>query len=112
MAKLSPAQQKIMDKATKEIDNARECATFEEYFINHLAWRFNGRYNTPEKMKANDKEGWDLHNKYYEKLKVGITLTMCNSKSLAKLEQFGLIEIIFDSTGQTTGIDEIKVLNY
>lgn len=110
--KLSEAQTRVIEKAKRDIDMARECATYEEYFMKYEAPHCNAAYNTPEKFKARDIDSWNYYKKYWEEHKDGIVLTHCNSRTLVKLEQYGLIEIITDSNGQEYGIDKIKVLNY
>jgi len=50
--------------------------------------------------------------KYWEEHRNGIVLTHCNSRTLAKLEEYGLIKIIEDSNGEQFGIDTVQVLNY
>lgn len=111
-----------MDKAKKDIDYART-----HDFLHWIA-----------KAHADDLEkDWDSHpnpyitnesvrkrveeyalkadewwHKRYEEERNGHVLATCNSRTLAKLEQMGLIEIIYDSKGTSYGIDHIKVLNY
>ena len=110
--KLSKAQEWVMKKAYSDVDKARACETYEEYFINVLSKDFNGAYDTPEKMQAKDPELYDMYREFYEKEKAGIVLTQANSRTLVKLEQLGLIKIIHDSNGCHYGIDKIEVLNY
>lgn len=110
--KLSKAQAEVLETAKREIDGARRCETFDEYFVNNEARGFNSSCNTPEKYKAKYPEDWEELKKYWESKKNGIVLTHCNSKTIQKLEKLGLIEIIEDSCGQYFGIDKIKVLNY
>lgn len=110
--KLSEAQTRVIEKAKRDIDLARECDTYEEYFMKYEAPHCNAAYNTPEKFKAKDLDSWNWYKKGWEDHKDGIVLTHCNSRTLVKLEQYGLIEIITDSNGQEYGIDKIKVLNY
>ena len=102
MKKLSKAQQEVMDKAKKDIDDARKME-YPEWLISHV----NIRKNSLEKCVAEGylKDSW-------EERRNGFALTMCNSRTLKKLEEFGLIEIIEDTNGQHCGIDVIKVLNY
>jgi len=110
--KLSAAQEKILTQAKKEIDEARSYETFEDYFLNEYAPHMNGDYDTPEKYKTRDYNGYKYYEKYWTDLKNAIVLTHCNSRSLKKLESLGLIEIIEDSTNQNYGIDVVKILNY
>jgi hypothetical protein len=111
MVKLSKAQQKTITDAKEEINKARSYNTFEEYFINELAKGYNTSYNTPEKYKKQDIEGYNKLKKYWENKKQGIVLTQSKTETLKRLELLNLIEIINISI--TSGrIDTIKVLNY
>lgn len=110
--KLSEAQNKVLEIAHIEIDEARKFDTYEEYFMKYESMYKNASYNTPEKYKAKDPEGWKRYKKYWENRRNGIVLTHCNSRTLWKLEELGYIKIINDSCGQYTGIDTIQILNY
>lgn len=110
--KLSAAQQKVMDKAYKDIQAARECATVEEWFIKYIASIYNSDYNTPEKQKEKNINRWNnVIVKAYNDRRQGIVLTHCSSKTLEKLEKLGLIKICHDSKGEHYGIDEIQILD-
>lgn len=102
MKKLSKAQQAVMDQAKKDIDDARKME-YPEWLESHSSIR----KDCLEKYVAEGylKDSW-------EERKTGVVLTHCNSKTLVKLEEMGLIEIIRDSNGDTYGIDIVKVLNY
>ena len=110
--KLSKAQEKVLSGAKMDIDKARACETFEEYFNKHLGPRMNHLYDTPDKYMARDMKNWNRMRKYWEMDKEGIVLTHCSSKTIEKLEKLGLIEILYDSNGEYWGMDRIKVLNY
>ena len=97
MTKLSAAQEKVLRDAKANIDKARN-QTFEEWLPMPM-----DRYS-PEKL-----EWWKDQ---YERERSGIALAYCNTKTIKKLESLGLIEIVYDSTGETFGLDEIKVLGY
>jgi len=107
---LSKTQQQVMEKAKREIDEARTYETYEEYFLatNHC----NNDYNTPDKYKEKDLNGWEGSKAYWHWVREAKVLTHCNSKTLEKLEKLGLIEILKLTTGEHYGIDLIKVLNY
>lgn len=109
--KLSKAQKEILDKVTRKITEARSCSTFEEYFTQFLAPRYNSGYNTPEKYQSQDPEGWEREKEYWKNLLKGITLTYCNTKTIQKLETLGYIEILEDANRVRYGVDTIKVLN-
>lgn len=123
--KLSKAQTEVMNKAKADIDYART-----HDFIYWIAkatghnldvdWDSHPNpYFTNEQVRKDaeeiaekDANGDGYWLKRYEEVKNGTVLTSCNSRTLYKLEEYGLIEIIDDSTGQTYGIDRVKVLNY
>lgn len=112
MKKLSKAQEKVLNEAKAKIDLARKYDTFEEYFDNTKASYFPMYCNTAQKCKENNPENFEMYKEWWEKEREAIVLTSCNSRTLVKLQEFGLIEIIKDSNGQVYGIDTIKVLNY
>lgn len=112
MVKLSTAQQKVLDKGKSEIDRARQYGTYEEYFIAVEAGHWGPQYNTPEKFKMRDIDKWNIYKGYWEREKIGIVLTQCNSRTIQRLQELGYIEIIKDSKGQLHGIDRVKILNY
>lgn len=114
--KLSKAQQAVMDEAKKDIDIARS--------LDYPEWlkKTNSYYQVPSTASDDYKEMIEQKfieavdngelKEYWERAINGIVLTHCNSRTLAKLQEYGLIEIIRDSSGETFGIDTIKVLNY
>ena len=103
--KLSKAQMEVMADAKRQIDEARSMDYPEwlkhgnDYYEDHEdAWKkaiAEGRFK-----------------KYWENKRNGIALTHCNSRTLEKLEEYGLIKIIEDSKGEQFGIDTVQVLNY
>lgn len=122
--KLSKAQQKVIDDAKKDIDFARthslrewaakRCRRSEtdRIITNYSLYGYRTR---EEALKAMNEEIDKFINKYsesYENNKNGIVFTYCNSRTLAKLQKLGLIEILYDSEGEHFGIDTIKILNY
>ena len=114
--KLSKAQTEVMERAKKDIDKARamdypEWLRETDHYFQVPKWADGElkEYIDERWRKAVEEE---YHKKYWEDERNGIVLTHCNSRTLAKLEQLGLIEIIEDSNGQTFGIDTVKVLNY
>lgn len=108
--KLSAAQQKVMDIAHEEIRQARECDTVEEWFEKYKS-AFYGNITSKE-FKMQNENSWNaVYVENYEMNKKGIVLTMCNSKTLEKLSQLGLIEILHDSCGKAYGVDKIKILD-
>lgn len=99
--KLTPAQQKVIDKAKANIDNARTM-NFEEWLLK--VQHINVSVNSEIAQRLLE---------HYEEQKSAIVLTHCNSKTLEKLQSFGLIEIIHDSKNDTSYvIDKVKILNY
>ncbi len=103
--KLSKAQQTVLNKAKQDIDNARS-KDVAQWYKEHVA---GVQWLSYEKLLNDDKQYWK--NKHVQRCE-GIVLTSCNSRTLAKLQQYGLIEIIRDSNGERSGLDLIKVLDY
>lgn len=97
--KLSKAQQEILKNAKASIDKARE-----QDFLTFVGGNADYFKKDPG-LEAKCK-------KWYEDTKNGITEVACNSKTIKKLEELGLIKIIYDSNGEHYGRDIIKVLNY
>lgn len=104
-AKLTKAQNEVLEDAKKHIDKARTL-TYREWLIDMNSYYL---YHEDALEEAIQKQEYA---NYYENEKNGIVLTHCNSRTLKKLESLGYIEIIEDSTGESYGIDVIKVLNY
>ena len=121
--KLSAAQQKIIDTACKEIDFARTHTAFEwglkeryqvtkveesiiviKHNLYHMTRDEAIEYVTKEAIRYAT-----TYNYYYESEKNAQVLCQANSKTLKKLEELGLIEIIKDGR---SCIDTIKILNY
>lgn len=110
--KLSKAQERVMQDAKQKIDNARACETFEEYFTKYIAPYNNGAWKTIESYQTKDPEALSHYIQFWNNEKDGIVLCEADSRTIRKLEEFGLIKIIYDSVGESYGIDTIKVLNY
>lgn len=97
--KLSKAQMKVIEWMKYRIDDARNndiktWAGGNWDYIHHPGYL--------EKLE-----------KLYEEERNGIVGSIrCNSKTLTKLEELGLIEIIYDSNGEHDGVDKAKLLNY
>lgn len=118
--KLSKAQQQVMDHLKEQIDYARnndymhfvgKCigknleTNWDEHPNPHLT---NESILETVKERAEGEYWKDA----YEERKNGIALVTCNSRTLYKLVEYGLIEIVEDSNGESYGIDKVKVLNY
>lgn len=113
--KLSKAQAEVLEELKNGIDVARSLS-YPEWLVK------NQGYETPDwaddelrkfceerlKKAVERKELYE----YYENKRNAITLIRCNSRTLKRLEALGLIEIVYDSTGEDYGIDTVKVLNY
>ena len=110
--KLSKAQERVMQDAKQKIDNARACETFEEYFTKHIAPYNNGAWKTIESYQTKDPEALAHHIQFWNNEKDGTVLCEADSRTIRKLEELGLIKIIYDSTGDALGSDTIKLLNY
>lgn len=103
--KLSNAQAKVLERAKKDIDEARS--------MNFYDWMRKSSY----RRDMTDDEIDNIHDiewyrEYYEQNKSGIAYTYCNGKTIEKLEKLGLIEIIYNGTNKRNPIDHVKVLNY
>ena len=133
MKKLSNAQAKFMENAKEKIDYAREhdfihwLSNMNGYDLDRDWDKVPNPYLTNETVWESAKElaekADEWWKKAYENEKNGIVLipcrsrrserfAYCNSKTLAKLAEYGLIEIIYDSNSQEYGVDKVKVLNY
>ena len=117
--KLSKAQQAVMDDAREQIDRARRFERMIDWYMDDDYWRNRGKsaeevieYLKSRTFGFEDYNGYDYYEKAWQDRKNGIALTMCNSRTLYKLQEMGLIEIVEDSKGATYGIDKVKVLNY
>lgn len=110
--KLSKAQQEVMQKARQCIDRARACETFEEYYEKYEAPHIGKAYRNPDNLKRMSPDYYENILKGYHDECNAIVGTHCNTRTLRKLEELGLIVILYDSTGQAVGLDKIKVLNY
>lgn len=121
--KLSKTQEKVLEKVKQDIDYAREhdflhWVSKAQGFDLDIDWdKHPNKHLTNElilnqahELVENDTDGY--WKSTYEKRKSGIALVRCNTRTLKKLEEFGLIEIIHDSTGEPVGVDVVKVLNY
>lgn len=120
--KLSKAQAEVMEQAKKDIDYARSHDFLHWISKAHgydldVDWDSHpNKHLTNARVLADAEEyvrkdtGWWRNR--YEAERAGEVLTHCNSKTLAKLEQMGLVEIVFDSKGTSYGIDHVRVLNY
>lgn len=111
MTKLSKAQQKVLDKAKKDIDEARS-KSFYDWFKEH-SWSGFSDYSDEEiEEHLNKKDKNNFWKSLYNDNKNGIAHTHCNGKTIYKLESLGLIEIIRDGTNKVYGYDFVKVLGY
>lgn len=103
--KLSKAQEKVMENAKRQIDEARS--------MDYPEWLMHGN-----DYYEDHKDAWvkavseGRFKEYWENNRNGIVLTRCNSRTLAKLEEYGLIKIIEDSKGEQFGVDTVQILNY
>lgn len=107
--KISAAQQKVIDNAKQQIDLARTFKTFEERWTRYAA---NVGY-TPEEYARRNPVMYRAEKMWWEGAVQAIALVHCNSRTLDKLAQAGLIEIVHDSRNDRGyGVDSIKLLNY
>ena len=87
--KLTAAQEKILNKAKRDIDEARACETYEEYAYNHNHY-WQGRYTLEEArelIKENDIEADNFYSNLYEECKRGNALVTANTRTIKKLEE-------------------------
>lgn len=119
--KLSKAQEKVMEKATKEIEFARS-VSFHDWVRKNVLFRIGENRGFEFPTDKTDEEidalfetkmgGRERYEKRYADIVNGIVDTYrVSSTTLRKLQSLGLIEIIVDSCGQPYGFDTIKVLN-
>ena len=123
--KLSRAQSKVMEEAKRKIDFARTHSLREwaeqqtnitPEFVQRQIELGKNRRSEEETRQIYDncvRDYMNNYGRYYEDCKRCIVLCSCvNSRSLQKLESLALIKIMYDSSGESVGIDTIKVLNY
>ena len=110
--KLSKAQAEVMSQAKKDIDLARSL-DYPEWLktTNHVFQNDNDNEYWAKRYEEAVSSGY--LKEYWEVERKGQVLTHCNSKTLYKLQELGLIEILYDSKGDGgSGIDRVQVLNY
>lgn len=123
--KLTKAQTELLNRMTAKIDFARTHTLTEwaqkrkgytEEKIDRMIKSSELYRKTPEEMRtiiANEISNYaEAYADYYNEERNAIINVTCNSKPLKKLEEYGLIEILYDSTGTGFGLDTVKVLNY
>lgn len=116
--KLSKAQITVIENAKARIDFART-HDFYDWYRNGSSW-FANKSNEEidawlRKMDETDHKigGTEYYYQKYEWNRNGIDyLCHASSKTIIKLEELGLIEIIKDSNGEIYGFDHIRILNY
>lgn len=107
--KLSAAQQKVLDTARKEIQEAREATGLDDWYTRYCKY-YSHNY-TLNKLEEDCPENFKLVVDAYNKRLNGIVLTQASGPTIRKLESLGLIKILNDTTG--TGsyrFDTIRVL--
>lgn len=114
--KLSKAQQMVIDTAKERIDFAR-AHTFYEWYRRDSHWSIQEMTDEEIDAHLGKVQEYIGSKKYYEERynmnRDGIDyLCRANSKTIKKLEDLGLITIIYDSNGETYGFDRIKINNY
>ena len=118
MAKLSKAQQEVLDNAKERIDYART-HSFCDWFRHNWGCYYKDMtdaevYEAIEKMAKRSKVySLQREEMQYDWNRNGIDyLCHASTATIKKLEKLGLIEIIYDSNGEYYGFDTIKILNY
>lgn len=116
MAKLTKAQTEVVDEAKRKIDEAREAKSFEDYKIKSFEKNTSSlkdenyrKYVLNIYLSQLKRGEYEWERKYYEKYKTGLVLVTANTKTLKKLEELGIIELV--SVGNSYP-DWIKLLNY
>ena len=119
MAKLSKAQQEVLDRAKYRIDFARTHSFCDWWRKNESFWKYKEATDAEvyEILEERTRKGWigtlEWEMKHYEMERDGIDpYCHASSATIKKLETLGLIEIIYDSNGEYYGFDTIKILNY
>ena len=103
--KLSEAQKEIIERAHNKIDYART-HTLIEWATNCLG--YSGK--DLEDYQISRVESYaNNYRKYYEQERKAIVLCRANSRTIKKLEEIGLVEIL--KVGGSFP-DTIKILNY
>ena len=118
--KLSKAQEEVINNAKARIDFART-QNFFGWYMGYYAGNYERKnIHTPEELDAylenrtgrDNRTMKDLTTERYQNAINGIVPCIANSRTLKKLEELGIIEIIYDSNGDRLGLDEIRILNY
>ena len=114
--KLSKTQEQVIKQAKDDIDFARTHNFYDWMRKTSSFYRNYTDEKIDEVLAERERTGWIGTKAYemnaYNNEKNGIVLTMCNSRTLYKLQSLGLIEILEDANGEKWGVDHIKVLNY
>ena len=97
--KLSKAQENVINWMKYRIDDARD---------NDIKTWVGGNWDYIHHLGYLEK----LEKLYNEERNGIVSSIRCNSRTLVKLEELGLIEIIYDSNGECYGCDKAKLLNY
>lgn len=101
MKKLTATQEEVFERMKHEIQTARSSKTFEEY-VERMHGMCPRWYVELLKRQETTR-------KHYEEARTQSIVTVCeNSRTLAGLENRGLIEIIRDGK---RGVDRVKVLD-
>lgn len=109
--KLSKVQMEILEEAKKDIDKARN-STFFDWYRNAISVWSKERSDEEIEAGLKKRDEWEWWYKTWEKRRSGVVIIHANTRSLRKLEELGFIKIIYDSTGESFGLDEVLVLNY
>lgn len=108
--KLSKAQTKVMETAKSNIDEARSI-NFHDWYRIHFNSKGESDDQIDEKI-AKDEKAYNMEGYYhgrYEEERNGITLVMANTKTLKKMVEMGLIELVEEGGFYP---DKIRIINY
>lgn len=112
MAKLSAAQQKVLNEIRKDVAFAKQFDNFKDFWVAQETEyaRDSAAYET---IKAQYEEKYvtcDIekkYKKYWLNQLNNVTLTICSSATLRALEKQGYIEIVKDAG---LGVDTVRLL--
>lgn len=111
MKKLTKKMEEALLEIKEEIEQARSCDTYEEYFMKYQAAGCNNAYNTPEKYKARDLKMWNERKKTWENRKNGVVYWLGHASIIRGLEERGLVTILYDAGADGySGSDIVKLV--
>lgn len=95
--KLSATQEKALAHIRQQVEEARQCSTYEEYFQAHDSKYL--RRMTVEEFRDQYPQDYELHVKWWKDHQAGLALVQASGPTVKKLEALGYIRIVEDTTG-------------